>query len=155
MKKIDKNYDFESPAPTAKTLHSRYEMRLSSNEQPAPSTRGVLIGRAGEPRGEIGKVCCLLLVFKGDKWAYRPKKTRPSDSWINYESDGIRFVTENPDCHVQKSVAKHCKYRCKRHKMAIFVGFHGKYQHLYFKNVIKKYCCRHRITVYAIWSPKR
>ena len=106
MKKIDKNYDFESPAPTAKTLHSRYEMRLSSNEQPAPSTRGVLIGRAGEPRGEIGKVCCLLLVFKGDKWAYRPKKTRPSDSWINYEPDDIRIVTENPDWHVEMASQK-------------------------------------------------
>ena len=80
MKNIDKNYAFESPAPTAKTLHFRNEMRLSSNERPAPSTRCVLIGRAGEQRGEIGKVCCLLLVFMVDKWAYRPKKTRPSDS---------------------------------------------------------------------------
>ena len=51
MKKIDKNYDFESPAPTAKTLHSRYEMRLSSNEQPAPSMHCVLIGQAGESVG--------------------------------------------------------------------------------------------------------
>ena len=151
MKKIDKNYDFESPAPTAKTLHSRYEMRLSSNEQPAPSTRGVLIGRAGEPRGEIGKVCCLLLVFKGDKWAYRPKKTRPSDSWINYESDGIRKTP----IVMWKWRLKKQKYGYKRYKMAIFVGFHDKYQHLYFKIVIKKYCCKLWITVYAIWSPKR
>ena len=116
---------FKPPTLRYKTLHFRNEMRFSSNERPARCLCCVLIGRVGELRGEIGKICCLQLVFLGDIWASCPWKAR--------QTVGLLLLFPDIPDLPRKDPILDCKWRCQhstnytfhRKNMAIWLIFTG------------------------------